>query len=147
MSESFESVLGRVNYAKYIKQIQDELSHIQPSVPTGKNGPDPAVFLERLQSLFRTQTKELAKEVGLTGSPVMVYMIATSILATAWVAFALRREASDLSKSPEDRLGTIQVLDSLGLALDRVIDSASSYADAYPSASSMAAEEESGSQG
>ncbi len=136
MSESFELALSKVNYGKYIDEIQAELNKARVEVGTGKTPQEVEAIQERLQALFRRQSRQLAKEVGFLGNHVMVFMTATSILATAWLGFALRRETSDLSKSPEDRLTTIQMYDALDIALGNVIKAASSYADTYQPASS-----------
>ncbi len=134
MSESFESALEKVDYGKYINQIQDELKRTMAELGPGKKPEEVEAIQERLQALIRKQARELSKEVGLLGNHVMVFMMATSIIATAWVSFTLRREASDLGKAPEDRLATIEMLDALDLALAKVVHAASSYADRYPGA-------------
>ena len=132
MSESFQSALGKVDYGKYIDQIQAELRRAVSDIGPGKTPQEIEAIQGRLQSLLAQQTKQLAKEVGFLGNQAMVFMIATSIVTTAWVSFTLRRETTDLAKSPEDRLATIEVLDSLNSALGNVIQAASAYADQYP---------------
>lgn len=131
MSESFEAVLERVNYGRYIDEIQAELRKAREEVGPGKTPEEVKAIQERLQALIRKQSQELAKEVGFLGNHVMVFMTATAILSTAWLSFALRRETSDMSKAPEDRLATIEMLDALHFALERVVQAASSYADKY----------------
>jgi hypothetical protein len=74
---------------------------------------------------------ELARELGFLGNQAMVFMLSNSIISTAWVAFTLRRETSDLSKSPEDRLAVIEMLDSLANAMADLIQEGSDYADRY----------------
>jgi len=135
MSESFQSALRKVNYGKYIEQIQEELKKAVANAGPGKSLQQAEAVQMKVQELIRRQSRELAKEVGFVGNNVMVFMTATAILATAWVSFMLRKETSDLSKSPEDRLATIEVLDALDLALGNVIASAINYADTYPSSS------------
>lgn len=142
MSESFESALGKVNYGKYIDQIQAELKKAKAEIGPGKTPQEVEAVQGRIQALISKQSLQLAKEVGFFGDHVMVYMTAMSIISTAWISFTLRRETSDLSKSPEDRLATIEMLDSLNLALGRVIEAASTYADRYqPVPSAPPAEE------
>jgi hypothetical protein len=131
MSESFETILSRVNYGKYIDEIQSELEKAIAEVGPAKTPKDVERIQERLQAVIRRQSLQLAKEVGFRGNHVMVFMTATSILATAWVSFALRRETLDLTKSPEDRLATIEMLDALESALGRVIGAAGEYAERY----------------
>ncbi len=132
MSQSFQGALERVNYAKYIDPIQSELKVILADVGPGRTPEQVEATQERLQALIRRLSKDLAKEVGFFGNHVMVFMTATAIISTAWISFTLRREASDLAKSPEDRLATIEILDALDGALGRVIDAASNYADTAP---------------
>jgi len=132
MSESFRTALEKVNYAKYINQIQDELENTLAEVGPGRTPQQVEATQERLQALIRRQTKDLAKEVGFLGNHVMIFMTATAIISTAWVAFTLRRETSDMTKAPEDRLSTIEVYDALQLALGKVIEGASQYADRFP---------------
>ncbi len=132
MSESFPAALGKVNYEKYLSQIQDELRKALAEAGPGRTPEQVEAVQERLQALFRRQSRELARDAGLFGDHVMVFMTATAVVSTAWVAFALRRQTSDISKSPEDRLAMTEVLDSLQLALGRVIEESMKYADRYP---------------
>jgi antitoxin component of RelBE/YafQ-DinJ toxin-antitoxin module len=129
MSESFTSAVGRVAYGKYIDQIQEELKSILSQVGPGRTPQEVETTQVRLQELLRKQSKELAKELGLSGSHVLVFMAANAIISTAWISFALRRETSDLSKSPEDRLALLEMLDSLSMALQRVTEAAVRHAD------------------
>jgi hypothetical protein len=131
MSDSFETILSKVNYGRYIDEIQSELKKAVAELGPGKTPKEIEGIQERLQAVIRRQSLQLAKEVGFRGNHVMVFMTATSILATAWVSFALRRETLDLTRSPEDRLGTIEMLEALDLALKRVIEAAGDYADRY----------------
>jgi len=132
MSESFQSALEKVDFGKYIDQMQDELKRAIADIGPGRTQGEVEAIQERLQSLIRRQSRELAREIGFVGNQAMVFMMANSIVSTAWVSFALRRETLDLSKSPEDRLAIIEVFDALDLALGSVIRAGSSYADAYP---------------
>jgi antitoxin component of RelBE/YafQ-DinJ toxin-antitoxin module len=129
MSASFGAALEKVSIGKYVDQIQSELKKILSEVGPGKTPQQVEATQQRLQELIRKQAKDLSKELGISGSHVMVFMTATSIISTAWLSFALRKETTDLSKSPEDRLVMIDMLDSLGLALARVIEISSDYAD------------------
>jgi hypothetical protein len=129
MSESFPSAVGRVAYGKYIDQIQEELKNILAEVGPGRTPQEVEATQLRLQELIKKQTRELAKEVGFSGNHVLVFMAATAIITTAWISFALRRETSDLSKSPEDRLALQDMLDSLNIALQRVTEAAMKHAD------------------
>ena len=131
MSDSFEAALSKVNYGSYIDEIQSELESAIAEAGPKRTSQELEAIQERLQGVIRRQSVQLAKEVGFRGNHMMVFMTATSILATAWVAFALRRETLDMSKSPEDRLGMIEVQDALELALKRVIEAAGDYAERY----------------
>ena len=71
---------------------------------------------------------ELAREVGFLGNQVMVFMLSNMIISTAWVAFALRRETSDLTKSPEDRLALLEMFDALANVLADVIREGTEHA-------------------
>ena len=132
MSESFQRALEKLNYGKYVDAIQDELRGILSEVGPGRTPAQVEETQTRLQAVIRKLSKDLAKDVGLFGDHVMVFMTATAIITTAWVSFTLRRETSDLSKSPEDRLAMMEVLDALGLAFGKVVESATNYADRYP---------------
>jgi len=129
MSESFPAAVGRASYGKYIDQIQEELRKILSEVGPGRTAQEVEATQTRLQELFRKQSKELAKEIGISGNHVLVFMTTSAIIATAWVSFALRRETSDLSKSPEDRLALLEMLESLNLALQRVTEASMKHAD------------------
>jgi len=129
VSVSFSAAVENVNYGKYIDQIDEELGKIMTQVGPGKTPQQMDLTQARLCDLIRKLSKDLAKELGLSGSHVLVFMIANSILSTSWISFALRRETSDLSKSPEDRLALVEMLDSLELALEKVINASESHAD------------------
>jgi hypothetical protein len=131
MSESFQAALEKVDFGKYINQIQEELKKAIAEVGPGRNPQEAEAIQERLMTLIRKQSTEMAKEVGFLGNQAVVFMLSTSIISTAWVSFALRRETSDLSKSPEDRLAVMEMFDALELALGSVIRAASNYADRY----------------
>ena len=60
---------------------------------------------------------------------ILVFMTATAIISTAWISFALKKETSDMAKSPEDRLEIMEMLDALGSALGNVIVKAGNHAD------------------
>ena len=138
MSESFNAALEKVDLGKYINQIQEELKRAVSDIGPGKSPQEVEAIQARLQDLFRRQSKELAREVGFLGNQVMVFMTATAIIATAWVSFVLRRETSDLSKAPEDRLATIEMLDALDLVFEKVVQSGIAYADKYGEGASKA---------
>ena len=129
MSESFPAAVGRANYGKYIDEIQDELKRIFEEVGPGKTPGEVDQTQTRIQELIKKQTKELAKEVGFSGDHVLVFMTANAIISTAWLSFALRRKTSNLSQSPEDRLALLEMLESLNLALQAVIDASVKHAD------------------
>jgi hypothetical protein len=129
MSESFSAAVGRANYGKYIDEIQDELRKTLEEVGSGKTPGEVDQTQTRLQELIKKQTRELSKEVGFSGDHVLVFMAANAIISTAWLSFALRRKTSDLSKSPEDRLALLEMLESLNLALQQVIDASVKHAD------------------
>lgn len=132
MSDSLQGALERVNYGKYINQIQDELKRALSDIGPGKTPGEVEATQTRLEELIRRQAKELAKDVGLSGSHVLVFMTAVAIISTAWVSFTLRRGTSDMARAPEERLATEELLDALEQALGRVIESATKLADTYP---------------
>ena len=131
MSESFQAVLAKVDMGKYIDQVQTELKRAVTDIGPGKTPGEVEAIQARIQDLIRRQSMELAREVGFQGNQAMVFMLSNSIISTAWVAFSLRREASDLAKSPEDRLAVIEMLDSLANAMADLIQEGSDYADRY----------------
>ena len=131
MSESFQAALERINYGKYIDEIQEELRRSIADVGPGRTPQEVERIQERLHTVIRRQARGLAKEVGFQGNQAIIFMIANSIISTAWLAFALRRETSDLSKSPEDRLLVLDAFNALDIALANVVRAGSDYADRY----------------
>ena len=131
VSESFQSRLGRVDYGKYINQIQDELKRAIADIGPGRTPGEVEAIQARLQECIRRQSIELTREVSFLGNQAFVFMLSNSILSTAWVAFTLKRETSDLSISPEDRLALMEMFDALANALSDVIQQGSDYADRY----------------
>ena len=129
MSESFPAAVGRANYGKYIDQLQEELKKIVQEIGPGKTPGEVDRIQVRIQELFRQQAKELSNEIGFAGNHVLAFMTSTAILATAWVSFYLRRVSSDLSKSPEDRLALLSMLESMNLALEKVVEESVKHAD------------------
>lgn len=131
LSETFQSALGKVDLGKYIDQVQDELKRAVADIGPGRTPGEVEAIQARLQDLIRRQATDLAKEVGFLGNQAMVFMLSNSIISTAWVSFTLRRETSDLSKSPEDRLALIEMFDALANSLADVIHEGSNHADVY----------------
>ena len=131
VSETFQAALSRVDLGKYIDEIQEELRRAIADIGPGKTPGEVEAIQARIQELIRRQSMELAKEVGLHGNLAMTFLLSNSIITTAWVAFSLRREASDLSKSPEDRLAVLEMLDSLSNALAEVVQEGDTHADRY----------------
>ena len=141
MSDSFGAALSGVDYGKYIDEIQAELEKAIAEAGPKRTTVELEFIQGRLLAVMRKQSTELARELGFGGNHVMVFMTAASILATAWVSFALKRETLDLSKSPEERLGSIEVLGALELALRQVIESAGDYAERYQEAAGEGSDE------
>jgi len=131
VSESFQSALRKVDYGKYIDEIQSELKRAMVDIGPGKTRGEVEAIQARLQECIRRQSTELARDLGFLGDRIMVFMLSTSIISTAWVAFALRRETSDLTKSPEDRLALLEMFDALANALADVVQAGSNQADRY----------------
>jgi hypothetical protein len=126
---SFPAAVEKVNYGKYIDQIQEELKAAFAEVGPGRTPKEVESIQQRLQELMRKQSGDLAKELGVSGNHVLVFMTATALISIAWISFALKKETSDLSKSPEDRLEMMEMLDALGSALGNVIAKAGIHAD------------------
>ena len=141
VSESFQTRVGKVDYGKYIDQIQDELKRAIADHGPGRTQGEIEAIQARLQECIRKQSLELAKEVGFLRNQAFVFMLSNSIISTAWVAFTLKRETSDISTSPEDRLALMEMFDALANALADVIQQGSSYADTYGAAGSAARQE------
>jgi len=131
LSESFQSALGKVDYGKYVDEIQNELKRAVTEIGPGRTQGEVEAIQARLQDRIRRQSMELAREVGFLGNQAMVFMLSNSIISTAWVAFTLRRETSDMTASPEDRLALMDMFDSLANVLAEVIQEGSRYADRY----------------
>jgi len=131
VSESFQAALAKVDLGKYIDQIQEELRRAIADIGPGRTRGEVEAIQARIQELIGRQSMELAKEVGFLGNQAMVFMLSNSIISTAWISFSLRREASDLTKSPEDRLAVLEMLDSLSSALADVIQQGTDHADRY----------------
>jgi len=126
---SFPAAVEKINYGRYIDQIRDELKSAFAEIGPGKTPKEVEATQQRLQELMRKQSMDLAKELGISGNHVLVFMTANAIISTAWISFALKKETSDLSKSPEDRLEMLEMLDALGTALTNVVAKAGNYAD------------------
>lgn len=114
---------------KYVDQIEAELKQIRAEASASKAPQDSEEATKRLQQVLRRQAGVIATELGLSGDEFLVFMASTAVLTTAWLSYSLRREISELSKSPEERIALTEMLDSLGLALERTIESGISCAD------------------
>ena len=131
MSEAFPNAVGRLELKKYIDQIQDELTSIVTEVGPGKTADEVERTRERLQGLIRKQSNQIAKEIGLAGNHVLVFMISSTIVTAAWASFYIKRQMNDLTKSFEERLALTDMLNSLQLALGNVIEAGTNYAEVY----------------
>ena len=131
MSEAFPSAVGRLQVSKYIDQIQDELAKIAKEIGPGKSQKEIDDAQARIQILLRKQSQQIAKEIGISGNHVFLFMIGSTILTTAWASFYIKMQMEDISKSVEERLALTDMLSSLYLALENIIASSTSYAEIY----------------
>jgi hypothetical protein len=131
LSEAFPTAVGRLELKKYIDQIQDELTKIATEVGPGKTPQEIEHAQERLQTLLRKQAQQIAREMGVEGNHMFLFMVASSILSTAWASFYIKRQMNDLSRSFEERLALTDMLNSLQLALGNVITESTGYAEVY----------------
>ena len=129
MSESFPSVISRLDLKKYVLQFEEELRKILTDVGTGKTPEEVESTQTKLQALIRKQAQALSREMGLAGNHVVVFLAASTVLTTAWLSFSLSKEAQDPSKPFEDRLTLTEMLNSLENVLPGVIAKGKEYAD------------------
>jgi hypothetical protein len=131
MSEALPKAVDRLDAKKYIDQMQDELKKIARDVGSGRTPEEVEKAQTRLQNLLRKQSQEIAKELGLTGNHIFVFMIASTLLTTAWTSFYIRTQMDDISKPFEERIRLTDMLNSLELALGNVISAGTRYAEVY----------------
>ncbi len=131
MSEAFDSLMKRVDLNKYIDQIEQELKGIMTEGPQVKGEAEMDAGRKRLQDLIRKQTVTMAKETGVGGNYLFVFMLMSSVLSTAWTAFALKKGIIDMNKPFDEWLRLEELLASLGNVLDDVVARTSNYADMY----------------
>ncbi len=129
MSEAFPSVVAKVDIRKYIDQMEEEMSNIAVEAGPGKTPQEVEAAQTRIQALLRKQSQELSKELGVSGSHVLVFMLSSTILTTAWLSFAIKRETLDMSKPFDRRITLTDMLNSLDLAIANIIAAGSNYAD------------------
>jgi hypothetical protein len=131
MSEALPKAVDRLDVKKYIDQMQDELKKIAREVGPGRTPLEVEEAQTRFQTLLREQSQEIAKELGLTGNHIFVFMIASTLLTTAWTSFYIRTQMDDISKPFEERIRLTDMLNSLELALGNVISAGTKCAEAY----------------
>ena len=123
--------MKRVDLNKYIDQIEDELKGISPGAAPAKGEVDMDAGRKRLQDLIRKQTVALAKETGVGGNYLFVFMLMSSVITTAWTAFALKKGIIDMNRPFDERLKLEELLSSMGNVIDDVVARTSNYADMY----------------
>jgi len=131
LSEALDNALKRVNLYHYVEQIEDELGKVVKNDDQPKTPEEAEAGKRRLQELVRKQADSLAKETGVRGNPIFVFMLMSSILTAAWTAFAIKRGIIDMSRPFEERLRLEELLASLGLVLSDVVSKSAEYADMY----------------
>jgi hypothetical protein len=131
MSEALPKAVDRLDVKKYIDQMQAELKKIAREVGPGKTPEEVEEAQTRFQSLLREQSQEIAKELGLTGNHIFVFMVASTLLTTAWTSFYIRTQMDDISKPFEERIILTDMLNSLELALGNAISAGTKCAEMY----------------
>ena len=131
MSEAFEQSIGRVDLSKYIDQLEDEIGRILKDTGMGKTEGEVEAGKRRIEEVVRKQAAALAKETGVGGSYAFVFMLMSSVLASAWAAFALKRGMLDMARPFEERIKLEELLSGMGVVLSDVIAKSANYADMY----------------
>lgn len=131
MSEALDSSLERVDLSKYIDQLEEEFAKIPKEVGQGKAAAEFEEGKKRIETLLLKQTAELAEEVGVRGNRVLVFMLMSSVLTTAWTAFEIKRGMIDMTRPFEERLRLEELLSSLGVVLSKVVTKSAEHADMY----------------
>jgi len=131
LSEALESSLEKVDLMKYVDQLEEEFAKMSKEVGQGKSEADIEEGKKRIDGILRKQTTDLAKEVGVRGNPVFVFMLMSSVLTTAWTAFGIKRGMIDMSRPFEERLRLEELLASLGVILSKVVTKSAEHADMY----------------
>ena len=116
---------------KYVDQLEEEFAKMSKEVGQGKSEADMEEGKKRIDGILRKQTTDLAKEVGVRGNPVFVFMLMSSVLTTAWTAFGIKRGMIDMSRPFEERLRLEELLASLGVILSKVVTKSAEHADMY----------------
>ena len=123
--------MKRVDLNKYVDQIEEELKNIIRDAGPTRSDTEMDAGKRRLQDLLRRQTLTLARETGVGGSYLFVFMLMSSVLTTGWVAFALKRGILDMNKPFDERLRLEELLSSVGNVLEEVIARTTEHADMY----------------
>jgi len=131
LSDVFDVSLGKVNLEKYVDELQDELTKILKDVGTGKTEAEAEAGKKRIEDILRKQTASLAKETGVGGNYVFVFMLMSSILLTAWTSFTIKRGMIDMARPFEERLRLEELLSNLPVVLSGVISRSAEHADMY----------------
>ena len=129
MSEALDKTLGRIDLTKYIDQLEAELGKIVHDAGASKTEGEMEGAKRRIEELVRKQATSLAKETGIGGNFAFVFMLMSSILATAWTAFAIKKGMIDMNRPFEERLRLEELLSSLGVVLSEVIAKSANHAD------------------
>lgn len=122
--------MERVDLRPYIDEIQMEINRISAGERPKTQG-DWEIELERLQAILRGQSRRLSRELGMAGSPTMLFMLLSGVLSIAWTSFAIRTSSTDEKRPFEQRIELVELLAGLPNALSSVIEKSSEYADVY----------------
>lgn len=131
MSEAFDAAMRRVDLSKYIDELEEEIARILKGTSTAKTDAEMEAGKRRIEEILRKQAVSLAAETGVRGNYVLVFMLMSSVLTTAWVAFATKRGMIDMNRPFEDRLRLEELLGSLGLVITEVTSKSAEHADMY----------------
>jgi hypothetical protein len=128
-SEAFTSKVESIDLKPYLDEIQAEVAKGMSG--GAKTDAQWNANMASVESVISNQCRRLAKELGLAGDPMLLYMLTKGILSTAWVAFAIRRASIDEASPFEQRLTMMELANALPNALSQALNHAVTYAEVY----------------
>jgi hypothetical protein len=129
LSEGFSSKIQGVDFKPYLDELEAAIAKALDATPRTDAQWD--VTFSSVEAVISSQSRRLAKQLGMAGDPMLLFMLTSGMLITAWSAFAVRRVSLDTSSEFESRLEMEELVNSLSNSYTDLIGRAAAYAEIY----------------
>lgn len=132
MSEELNQLcLNRIDFKKYIDEIQAEIGITVKEVGIGSTEDEKEKGRDRLQAKLKILSQRLASELGLVGDYNIIFMLTLSMITTAWATFILKAKSLDQRRPAPERSVMGKMVECMSNSFKEIIAQAISYGEIY----------------